>query len=145
MHGLACRYIPTIMYEEFHATQKSILEQFLDDPRTTGLRDSYCAELHMAVLVKRGKVIASARNRYGTRSRGSGFSASSLHAEKNVVKELGDISQLRGADMFVMRFSKNRLLEGHDRFRSSKPCYSCELFLEKCMREYGLKNVYYTS
>ena len=99
----------------------------------------------MAVLVKRGKVIASARNRYGTRSRGSGFSASSLHAEKNVVKELGDISQLRGADMFVMRFSKNRLLEGHERFRSSKPCYSCELFLEKCMREYGLKNVYYTS
>ena len=128
-----------------HATQKGILEQFLLDPRTTGLRDSHCPEIHIAVLVKRGKVIASARNRYGTRSRGSGFSRASLHAEKNVVKELGDITQMRGADMFVMRFAKDSRLEGHDRFRCSKPCYGCELFLEKCMREYGLKNVYYTS
>ena len=133
------------MFEDFHASQKGILEQFMEDPRTTGLRDSYCPEIHLAVLVKRGKVIASARNRYGTRSRGSGFSASSLHAEKNVVKEIGDISQLRGADMYIMRFSKNRLLEGYERFLSSKPCYGCEIFLAKCMREYGLKNVYYTS
>ena len=72
------------MLEDFHALQKGILEQFLEDPRTPVLRDQYCSELHLAVLVKRGKVIASARNRYGTRSRGSGFSRSSLHAEKNV-------------------------------------------------------------
>lgn len=133
------------MLEDFHAIHKGILAQFVQDPRTTGLRDQCCHELHLAVLVKRGNVIASARNRYGTRSRGSGFSRSSLHAEKNVVKELGDISQIRGADMYVMRFSKNHALEGYERFRPSKPCPSCKLFLEKCMREYGLKNVYYTS
>jgi hypothetical protein len=132
------------MLEDLHATTKSILEQFLADPRTTSLRDRYCEELHIAALVKRGRVIASARNRYGTRSRGSGFSKSSLHAERNVIKELGDISLMKGADMIVMRFSKNRNLEDYNRFRCSKPCTECQVFLEKCMREYGLKNVYYT-
>ena len=133
------------MFEGFHAIHKKILEQFLDDPRGNTLRDAKCHEVHIAVLVKRGKVIASDRNRYGTRSRGSGFSNNSIHAERSVVKQLGDISQLKGADMFIMRFARNRLLEGYDRFKSSKPCYGCELFLEKCMREYGLKNVYYIS
>ena len=130
---------------DLHASQAKILEQFMDDPRTLSLRDRFCAELHLAVIVKRGKVIASATNRYGTRSRGSGFAKSSLHAEKSAVKELGDITQLRGADMMVMRFSKNASLEGYDRFLRSQPCRGCQLFLEKCMREYGLRNVYYTS
>ena len=129
---------------DLHATHRSILEHFLEDPRTTNMRDAHYAHLHLAVIMKRGKVLASGMNRYGTRSRGSGFSRSSLHAEKNAVKALGDISQLRGADMLVMRFSRDRELEGHDRFLSSRPCPSCEIFLEKCMREYGLKNVYYT-
>jgi hypothetical protein len=99
----------------------------------------------MAVLVKRGKVIAQATNKIGSRSRGSGYSAYTIHAERNVVKDLGDISQLRGADMYIMRFSKDRKREGFDRFMGSKPCPSCQLFLEKCIREYGLKNVLYTS
>lgn len=129
---------------ELHATYRSILDHFLEDQRTTNMRDVHYAHLHLAVIVKRGKVLASAMNRFGTRSRGSGFSRSSLHAEKGAVKELGDISLLRGADMLVMRFSRNRRLEGHDRFMGSRPCPSCSIFLEKCMKEYGLKNVYYT-
>jgi hypothetical protein len=133
------------MTEQLHTTYRSILEHFLEDPKTTNKRDAHYAELHLAVLVKRGRIVASAMNRYGTRSRGSGFARSSLHAEKNVVKELGDISQLRGCDMLVVRFSRNPVLEGHDRFLGSKPCYGCDKFLEKCMREYGLKNVYYTA
>jgi len=132
------------MEQHLHATHRSILDQFLEDPRTTNIKYSHCVQFHIAVLVKRGKVIASATNRFGTRSRASGFSERSIHAEKNVVKELGDISLMRGADMLVMRFSRNSKLEGHERFLGSKPCPSCAIFLEKCMREYGLKNVYYT-
>ena len=138
------RYSITRMTDELHATHRSILEHFLEDPKTCNKRFVHMAELHLAVLIKRGRVIASAMNRYGTRSRGSGFSTSSLHAEKSVVKELGDISQLRGCDMFVMRFTRNQALEGHDRFLGSKPCHACDVFLDKCMQEYGLKRVYYT-
>lgn len=127
-----------------HRAERSVLEMFLADPRTANLREAHATSVHAAVLVKRGKVIAQATNRIGSRSRGSGWSTNTIHAERNVVKDLGDISQLRGADMFIMRFSKDRKREGFDRFMGSKPCASCQLFLEKCMREYGLKNVYYT-
>lgn len=128
-----------------HRTERSVLEMFLADPRTANLREAHATSVHMAVLVKRGKVIAQATNKIGSRSRGSGYSAYTIHAERNVVKDLGDISQLRGADMYIMRFSKDRKREGFDRFMGSKPCPSCQLFLEKCIREYGLKNVLYTS
>jgi hypothetical protein len=124
-----------------HLTQMAIFQQFLQDPRTINLRMKHTASLHRAVLVKRGKIIADATNNYGNRSRGSGYSQSSIHAEKNVVKELGDISKLRGADMYIMRFSRSDPLD----FVKSIPCRSCKVFLEKCMKEYGLKNVYYTS
>lgn len=30
-------------------------------------------------------------------------------------------------------------------FLYSRPCYDCELFLEKCMKQWGLRNVYYTT
>jgi hypothetical protein len=124
-----------------HLTQSSIFQSFLNDPRTMNLRLRHNASLHQAVLVKRGNIIAEATNNYGSRSRGSGYSKSSIHAEKNVVKELGDISKMRGADMYIMRFSRTDPLT----FMKSAPCPSCAIFLEKCIKEYGLKNVYYTS
>lgn len=93
--------------------------------------------LHVAALVKRGKVIATAQNRIGTRSKGSGYSDQTIHAEKAVVKKIGDISQLKGATLCVWRVSQVNVLP-------SKPCSDCHLFLEKCMREYGLRCVQYT-
>ena len=68
-----------------------------------------------------------------------------IHAEKNVVKQLGDISKLRGADLYVMRLSRDHKKENKEKFLNSKPCDQCQAFLEKCMREYGLKSVYFTS
>jgi hypothetical protein len=131
----------SINLNDLHLTQSSIFQAFLDDPRTMNLRMKHNASLHQAVLVKRGKIIAEATNNYGSRSRGSGYSKSSIHAEKNVVKELGDISKMKGADMYIMRFSRSDPLE----FVKSAPCPACVVFLEKCIKEYGLKNVYYTS
>jgi hypothetical protein len=126
---------------DLHLSQSWIFQKFMDDPRTMNMRLKHNASLHRAVLVKRGQIIADATNNYGTRSRGSGYSRSSIHAEKNVVKTLGDIHKLRGADMYIMRFSRTETIE----FVRSTPCPSCKVFLDKCMREYGLKNVYYTS
>ena len=117
------------------------------DPRTTSMveSDKLRISLHVAVIALRGKVLATATNRNGSRSSGSGYSSHSIHAEKNVVKQLGDISKLRGADLYVMRISKDHKKLNSNRFMPSKPCEECQLFLEKCMREYGLKNVYFTA
>jgi len=91
---------------------------------------------HMAVITKRGKVIAKSHNNIGTRSRGCGFSDRTIHAEKAAVKELGDVSKLRGASLCVWRVSAMSILP-------SKPCEDCRIFLTKCMKDYGLRAVYY--
>jgi hypothetical protein len=96
--------------------------------------------LHVAVLVKRGKILAFANNKNGSRSSGSGYSERSIHAERHVVKRLGNIQELRGADMYIMRISK-----GGCRLQPSMPCPECQLFLEKCVREYGLRRIYFTA
>lgn len=93
--------------------------------------------LHIAVIVKRGKVLAISHNRVGSRSRGSGYSEYTIHAERAVVKRLGDITQLRGAILCVWRVSTSFAMP-------SKPCDPCSQFLEKCMRQYGLLSVQYT-
>jgi hypothetical protein len=130
-----------------HRCHALILDQFLNDPKTERLRacDRQRVSVHVAVLVKRGKVIAEATNGQGSRSSGSGYSTFGIHAEKNVVKQLGDISKLRDADMYIMRLSRFKDESGSRQFLGSKPCDQCQIFLEKCMREYGLKNVYYTN
>ena len=93
---------------------------------------------HQAILIKRNKVLAVGHNSVGSRSRGSGYSDQTIHAERAVVKNLGDISQLRGATLIVYRYNSMNIL------RDSKPCPDCQLFLEKCMKEYGLRKVIYS-
>lgn len=133
---------PSLPCVDTHREVPELLQEFLNDPKTVKLHSQHRTSVHLAVLVRRGKVIAMASNRIGSRSRGAGYSAHSIHAEKNVVKTLGDIRLLRGCDLYVMRIPKSC---GATEFQSSKPCHSCQVFLEKCMREYGLRNVLYTS
>lgn len=94
--------------------------------------------LHYAELYKRNKLLASSRNRVGTRSRGCGWSDSTIHAERAVVKRFGDVSQLSGCILVVVRINKKGEL------LNSKPCADCQKFLEKCMKEYGLLKVFYS-
>jgi hypothetical protein len=95
--------------------------------------------VHIAILIKRGKVIAVSANQIGSRAKGAGYSMATMHAEKAVVKSLGDITQLRGAHMIVVRLGREDC-----QWVGSKPCHSCMLFLDKCMNQYGLKRVYYS-
>jgi len=101
-------------------------------------KTSGCTHTHHATIVRRNKVLASAINKAGSRSSGSGYSDWTIHAERAVVKRLGDISQLRGATLIVVRYNKK------GQMLNSKPCHDCELFLEKCMRDYGLRKVIYS-
>jgi competence protein ComGC len=55
------------------------------------------------------------------------------------VKSLGDVSQLRGCILTVVRVNKQ------GKFMNSKPCAACVKFLEKCIKKYGLLKVLYSS
>lgn len=94
--------------------------------------------LHWATILRRGKPIATARNSVGSRSRGCGYSDQTIHAERAVIKRLGDLSKLHGCVLVVVRVNKQGDM------RNSKPCADCQRFLEKCMREYGLRKVFYS-
>jgi len=96
-------------------------------------------EFHVATITRRGKVLATSRNTIGTRCRGAGWSDQSLHAERAVVKCLGDTSQLRGCTLKVVRLNK------HGEILNSKPCSDCVMFLTKCMNQYGLRKVQYSA
>lgn len=115
------------------------LERVIQEHSPSQCQDhrTHSTSYHKAVLVKRGKVIASATNRVGSRSKGSGYSDYTIHAEKAVVKKLGDISQLKGATLCVWRLSAAGVMP-------SAPCSECRLFLKKCMDKYGLRAVQYT-
>jgi hypothetical protein len=126
-------------------SEARLLETIISNQRTLNLRYAHSASIHVAVLIKRGKIIAEATNGFGSRSRGSGYSTSSIHAERNVIKQIGNIHELKGAEMYVVRISRNSSCEGDSQFIGSEPCCQCKVFLEKCMREYGLRNVYYTT
>ena len=93
---------------------------------------------HIAEILRRGKVLATATNKPGGRSNGCGWSTYSLHAERAVVKRFGDVSQLRGCILVVKRFNQLGEVLG------SKPCNDCQKFLGKCMNKYGLLKVYYS-
>jgi hypothetical protein len=119
-----------------------LIEKFRNDPRINKLRQTHSTSVHIAIIVLRGKIIAEATNRIGSRSRGCGYSTHTIHAEKNVVKILGDYNLLRDADIYVMRCGKG---VNAFNFINSKPCCDCERFLIKCMKKYGLNKVYYTA
>lgn len=95
--------------------------------------------LHIAFLYgRRGVLLGMSTNKIGSRSRGAGFSKFTIHAERAVLKSVGDISLLRGATMVVVRVNKlGELL-------TSAPCHECHCHLEKAMRVYGLRRVYHS-
>lgn len=107
------------------------------------MRQMEKTSFHIAMLMKRGKILLVASNRVGSRSRGCGYANYTIHAERNVIKQFGDVSKLKGCDLFVMNIHQNKST-GEKYFSCSKPCHECQVFLEKCQTEYGLKNVYYT-
>jgi hypothetical protein len=101
-------------------------------------KDVHNTSYHYAEIYKRNKLIASSRNKIGSRSRGSGWSTYTLHAELAVLKRFGDLSKLVGCILIVVRINKENELLG------SKPCPDCEKVLLKHMKQYGLLKVLYS-
>lgn len=92
---------------------------------------------HVAMIFHGRKIIAIGQNRVAdngyTRRNGVIRRKSTIHAEVDVIRSLGDTSKLRGATLVVIRLASSGIL-------NSKPCPACQCVLEKCVREYGLRS-----
>ena len=103
--------------------------------------DSSICHTHAAVILRNNKVLANATNKVGSRSNGCGHSKYTIHAERNVIKKLGNKDLLAGAVLVVVRLKR---VDGTLKFYYSEPCESCKTHLRKHMAEDGLKRVYYS-
>ena len=112
---------------------ESIAESYI------GVRHSIQCSFHLAYVYGRGgMLLGMASNRVGSRSRGAGYSAMTIHAERAALKSVGDMTMLRGATLVVIRVNhKGQLLK-------SDPCGECEVHLRAAIRKYGLKHVLYS-
>ena len=95
--------------------------------------------LHYAIITFRGKLLAFGLNKPMTRDHAPGCNKQTMHAEHSVVKNLGDISLLRGSKLIVIRLSPD------GRVVNSKPCWDCMKFLHKCRNKYGLSDALYST
>ncbi len=94
---------------------------------------------HVAFLFgQRQHLLATSTNKVGSRSFGAGYSTCTIHAERAVLKAVGDIRKLAGATLVVIRVGSRGEL------KDSRPCSECQRHLEKCMRCYGLRRVFYS-
>jgi hypothetical protein len=127
-------------YEPYANVQKSkrppILDQFL------GSKSPHGSKLHVAILVKRNQVLATATNKLASRSNGASTRGSQqyIHAERNLLRSL-DTAQMRGADIYVMRLSSS----SPTGFMYSQPCEECTVLLTKCIKAHGLRRVFFTT
>jgi hypothetical protein len=97
-------------------------------------------QIHIAILMKRGKILEIASNSVGSRSKGPGYQERTIHAERAVLKKVGDTSKLNGATLIVIR-----IMRGTREVGNSEPCHSCKCHLEKCIKEHGLRQVFYST
>jgi hypothetical protein len=81
---------------------------------------------HVAILFLGRKMIAIGQNRLGNRR--------TIHAEMDVIREVGDTAKIRGATLLVIRIGTQGNL------MNSAPCPACKCLLEKCKKTYGLKS-----
>lgn len=95
--------------------------------------------IHIAFLLHRGKILETATNMVGSRTQGCGYSDRTIHAERAVLKKVGDHTKLDGAIMIVVRISR-----GTNELVNSLPCHACRCHLEKCVKHYGLRRIYYS-
>jgi hypothetical protein len=95
--------------------------------------------VHIAfVFGQRNVLLGMGVNKVGSRSLGAGYSTMMIHAERAALKAVGDVRKLQGATLVVIRVGKLGAI------KASQPCPECTRHLEKCMRCYGLRRVFYS-
>lgn len=98
---------------------------------------------HGAVIVKRNKIISKGHNRFNWSPHKEFSGKWSLHAEIDAINNIGDRKKLRNADIYVVRLAFD-IDKCKFYLRYSAPCDECYKKLKKCMKKYGLRNVYFS-
>jgi hypothetical protein len=124
-------------------------QYLMENVKPTICIDSTKTSIHYSAIVNRGQILVATCNKVGYRCRKTregprytgknSYPACTIHAEIMAIRLLGDTSKLRGSELYVWRFNAKG-----DKPLNSKPCTECSCVLEKCMKEYGLKCVYYS-
>ena len=120
------------------ATIRDVVDRHLSF--TTLYSKTNLNHVHVALLYRRGKLLAISTNLVGSRARGCGYDNCTIHAERAVMKKVGDTNKLLGATLIVIRIAK-----GTQETANSEPCHSCLCHLNKCIAQYGLRAVYYST
>jgi hypothetical protein len=120
-------------------SKETVMDMIEEQVSIPSARMRHRTKLHIAAVLKKGKVLEVAANKAGSRSKGCGYDNWTIHAERAVLKKIGDVTKLEGATLVVIRLAR-----GSTEILNSEPCHSCRCHLEKCMKEYGLKSVYYS-
>jgi hypothetical protein len=109
----------------------ALVDSTFDSVKT---KRKFTQQVHFAVIIKRNKVIAMANNKF------SNFLPHlwSLHAERAVVRNLGNMEKLRGSILFVWRSTETT------KKLDSEPCPNCRIFLQSLIDKWGLKCVIFT-
>lgn len=94
--------------------------------------------LHVAFIVRRGKILSIGTNSIGSRTKGCGYNERTIHAEMAALKKL-DWRDLDCADMYVFRWRTS-----DQNIAYSHPCHNCTTVLNKCIKNWGLKRIYYS-
>lgn len=100
-------------------------------------RAGFEKSLHVALVFHGAELLGAFTNRYGSRSSGVGYSARSIHAEREALRQLGHSKKLYGARMVVLRINKQGEL------LYSRPCDECMPALQKAIQKYKIQ-VYYS-
>ena len=120
--------------------KESILHLFYDHLTLKSLwQKTRLRHMHIAMIIKRGKMLEMATNTVGSRARRCGYDDRTIHAERAVLKKVGDYTKLAGAILIVIRISR-----GTNELVDSEPCEHCRPHMEKCIKEYGLRRIYYS-
>jgi hypothetical protein len=108
--------------------------------------DFHTTKYHCAIIEKGGKVISYGKNKVASPSNGGSCSGGKnhMHAEISAVKNLGNLLKLNGANMYIIRVGKMAKNSDQYVFKYSQPCPGCTKFLNKCIKKYGLQNIYFT-
>jgi hypothetical protein len=101
-------------------------------------KNSWNPHIHVAVIMNKKNIVSVATNRLGNRSKGVGFSTSTLHAEMHAIKQVKNLKLLENCRMYVFRQNKFGFP------MMSAPCKECRVKLEVVMKKWGLKKVLYS-
>jgi deoxycytidylate deaminase len=127
--------------KKIHKTDNLILQIAIEMAKKSDMRTK-----HGCIIIDyKGSIISKAYNKnlIVSSKQFDNFTQNtkvSYHAEENALRNV-DPKKLSGAKLYVIRYG---FQENNPLLMNSKPCKKCTCIIEKYMKKYGLKTVYYS-